>query len=144
MTTQFVTDLQDIIGAIQLIARAQALMRAAPDMITDSANIFPFAVTICRNVAWGIAVADCMQADAATFATQIHVARKDAARDLTSVQGYGLTFPKAIWQGSPLAPNYGTVPVNGVRARFAVMEYAGVQTIGWDIEIDIKLIVNLS
>ena len=132
----YTTDIA-VITYLQTTLKALTAMRGAPARITDSANIFPFAVSICRrgdshSNAYGDGT------DILTFASQIHIARAEAMLDYTAAMHFRADYRLALLRDTTLGGTVDTIQENGIRARFAVMKYGSVDTIGWDVEIDVK------
>ena len=127
----------DIVTQLQRYASTLPGMRQAPAKIPETANEFPFAVTILRRGDWQIAPAGVMASLPATFATQIHLARRDAPEDYSRATPLGPLYAETLWTNPTLAGLVSTI--NAVRGRFVFLEYGGVATIGWDFEIDAKV-----
>ena len=127
----------DIVTQLQRYAATLPGMRQAPAKIPETPGEFPFAVSILRRGDWRVAPAGVMASLPATFATQIHLARRDAPNDYATATPLGPLYAELLWQNPTLAGLVSTI--NAVRGRFVFLEYGGTATVGWDFEIDAKV-----
>lgn len=102
------TAIETAVAAVQAKAAALSGIRQAPSQPTDSAGAYPFAIT------WAAAGSFEQQSLTSrtglhTIATEIHVARKDLARDLALALPYVQTFPDAILDDPTLGAAVDTV-----------------------------------
>jgi len=130
----------DVAEQIQTYAGSLSGIRAAPKEPPDQMNVYPFAVCGFRRGTVTIAPAGTMKL-LGTFVCQIHVARKDLPRDYRVAMPFGDTFLAKILQNPTMGGKVSTVIE--VRPRFVEMTYGGIETLGWDFEIDVKMQVNL-
>ena len=78
-----------------------------------------------------------------TITLQIHWDRKDLARDVTKAMGFCETIPNAIMADPTLGSTVSTV-VDPITYTFGMMEWAGMQTIGWSFNITVKIAENIT
>lgn len=131
------TTLEQIITAIQTKVQALEGIRKAPDQPIENVSVFPFGTTFIRRVSYTQQSAT-LRKGLHTAAVQIHIARKDLARDIAKAVPYGETFPVAIWNDLTLG---GVIDnINEVRGAFKAMEWGDQETIGWEFEIDFKVL----
>jgi hypothetical protein len=132
------TRLERVITAIQ--AKVQALepaLRSAPDQPIENVSAFPFGTTLIRRVEYS-QQSGSLRTGLHTAVVQIHIARKDLPRDIVKAMPYGETLPVALLNDLTLSGAVSHVgPVRGV---FKAMEWGDQETIGWEFEIDFKLI----
>lgn len=138
MTTE---DPTEIVSALQRLAVSMSGVRQAPLKPVEQISEFPFAMGILRR-AVPLWETDWMNV-LATFAVQIHVARRDAPNDYSSAMRYGVAFPKILFQNPTLGGLVSTIIPDGVRVKFAILEFGGQPTVGWDFEVDVKMVVPL-
>ena len=136
------TDATLVVSQLQRLASTLSGIRQAPARPPEQMSEFPFAVSTLRRVnpLWETDWINAL----ATFATQIHVARKDSTQDYSAFMAYGLTYPKLLFENPTLSGLVSTIIPDGVRVRLAIMEYGGQPTIGFDFEIDVKMRVDLN
>jgi hypothetical protein len=119
------------------LARAVDGMRAAPNTPPDAINMFPFAITYrMRARTWGNDAT--WKSSIKTFAIDIHLSRlPDIGRALAAWD----EIPEALTQAivSDEALNDTATCVTEVRDEFRAMNYAGVDTAGYHIEIDMTV-----
>ena len=132
------TTLEQVVSAIQ--AKVQALepkIRNAPDQPVENPSVFPFGVTFMRRVEY-TQQSGSLRTGLHTAVVQIHIARKDLPRDIEKAMPYGEAFPVAILNDITLG---GIVShVGPVRGAFKPMEWGDQETLGWEFEIDFKLL----
>jgi len=130
-------NLYDVVQALAVHARALTGMRSAPDNPPDSINMYPFAITyFMRGRWWGNDATWKTSAD--TWAIDIHLAKvPDIGRVLEACAEMPEALAQAIVSDETLG---GTVThIDEVRAEFRAMNYAGVDTAGYHLEIDATL-----
>lgn len=130
--------LQQAIAAIQNIAAALSGMRAAPAYAPDSINQFPFAVSYPAHGSVG--GTDFHQARY-TIVTEIHVSRRDLPRDMATLMPYVELFTQAVL-ASPTLGLSATALAGTIEFDFAVMEWAGVPTIGFVFKTPVKQVAS--
>jgi len=127
--------LQDAIEAIQTHALALSGMKEAPSYAPEKLSDFPFAVSFPGRGSWG-RVTD-RKKGLHTIITEIHVARKDMARDLKLVMPYSELFPNAVLGDPTLGGDVDTVIE--MRYTFSALNWdEETQTVGWRFETDVK------
>lgn len=90
------TTLVAAIAAIQDVAGAMSGIRIAPDYAPDAVNVFPAVICYAaRGRAGGLGGSTSVEAHH-TIYCEIHVARKDLARDLETLMPYVETFTNDI------------------------------------------------
>lgn len=138
MTTE---DPMAIVSQLQRLASTLPGMRQAPFKPVEQISEFPFAVGVLRKASplWETDWLNVL----ATYAVQIHVARRDAPGDYLSAMRYGIAYPKLLFQNPTLGGLISTIIPDGVRVKFAILEFGGQPTLGWDFEVDVKMVVPL-
>jgi hypothetical protein len=121
---------QDIIGAIPGI-------RNAPDYPPDALNAFPFAVCYVSSGTWQFGPADDRKG-LHTITLQVHWARKDLARDVAKAMVLAETIPDALLRNPTLAGTVDTI-VQPIAYTFGPLAWGGVDTIGFDFKIPVKI-----
>lgn len=122
--------LQQVIDQIQTQVRAVTGIRKAPDEPPEQLNYFPFAVCYARTGELRIGPPDLLHGVHEIW-LEIHVARKDLARDVTAVMPYGDSVPDAIF-GAYADGTFTTMDAMGnIAYSFGPMAWGGVDTIGW-------------
>lgn len=117
----------EVVAAIQDVAAALAGMRSAPDAPPEQAGAFPFAVTYASGVE---SVRDRYSANPVTwtFTTEIHVQRRDMARDVSQVTPIASAFLAALTTELEQAAQ---VQIDSVQAVFGGSEWGGIETRAW-------------
>ena len=123
------------IAAVQTVAATLSGIKQAPTNPPESSAMFPFAVTYAsswnetpQSSNWSVSLH--------TLVCEIHCQRSDLSRSVAQALPLYEAFAAAILADVTLA---GTVQaLNALRYTFGAMEYGGVQTIGYRVEIDIK------
>ena len=129
--------LYSVIQRLAVHARAVSGMRSAPDNPPDSINMYPFAITYFMRGRWRGNDATWKTA-LNTFAIDIHLAKlPDIGRVLETCAEMPETLAQAIVSDETL--NDTASCVNEVRGEFRVMNYAGIDTAGYHIEIDMTM-----
>lgn len=132
------TALEDAIAAFQ--AKVKTLLptiRTAPDQPLDSVSAYPAGMTYIRRVSYSKQSAT-LVTGLHTAAIEIHVARKDLPRDVVSAMPYGETLPVALWSDTTLGGKI--AHINAIRGTFGAMKWADQDTLGWDFEVDFKML----
>jgi hypothetical protein len=125
------------IAALQTKAAGLTGIKLAPTSPPESTAVYPFAVCYARlgqetpqSSGWSIGLH--------TLVCEIHLSRANLPVAITAALPYYELFRSAVL-GDPTLT--GTVQaVNQLRYEFGAMKYAGVETIGWQIQVDIKLL----
>jgi hypothetical protein len=125
-----------IIAKIQDCAEA-AGARFAPDFPPEQTAAFPFAVTYPSRATWDIQGGGWMKG-LVTVRTEIHVARKDLARDVERVNIFAQAFPNELWSDPTLGGNVDTI-IQVRQVAFGPLAWAGQDTIGYTFETDFKV-----
>lgn len=128
-TLQLAIDqIQDEVGALSGI-------RGAPDEPPDSINVFPFAVCYARSGSYYIGPPDVMTG-LHTIVLELHVARKDLARDVATAMGYAKSIPNAIYSALKDGSLTAISTLGDIRYEFVPMTWAGQDTIGFRFYIE--------
>jgi hypothetical protein len=123
----FIDQVQDAVGALSGI-------RGAPDEPPEAINVYPFAVAFAGT-------GDYEQQKGKmrgnhNVIVELHVARKDLARDVAAAMAYAKSIPNAIYaaqeDGSLAASSY----IGRISYTFGPMAWAGVPTLGFRFEIE--------
>ena len=126
--------LQQAIAAIQAKALALEGMREAPDYAPEQLNVFPFAVTYAGSGRWEQMAG--WKRGLHTVVTEIHIARKDLPRDISTAMPYCETFPNSLLAD----PTLGGVidAINDVSYVFGPLDWGQTKTIGFRFSITLK------
>ncbi len=138
--------LQDAIEQVQRVARSLSGIKAAPDYAPDDEAQFPFAVTYAFSGTWGTYGGSHGKQGMHTLVTEIHVSRNPGlARAIEQAMPYCESFPHALFldiQDSgdlyDVIQGIGHGMGDPIRYTFGALQWAGVQTVGFRFEIDIK------
>ena len=113
-------------------------IRKAPDSPPDKLSHYPFAVaypgtgTITKmSSGW--------KKGLHTIILEIHVARKDMARDVATLIDYEDSLMDLLWTDSNSGLNSTVDTITEVRFQFGALDYDDIPTIGWRFEIDLKI-----
>ena len=135
-TLQAVIDqIQDEIGALSGI-------RAAPHEPPESMSAYPFAVAFVKSGNWTLGKpAGCMTG-LHDIVVELHIARKDLARDYAAAMAYAKSVPNAIGSAWLVDVTMTSLDAIGsIAYEFGQMSWAGIDTIGWRWTIrDVKTI----
>lgn len=132
------TALETAIAAIQAKVKAlEPTIRNAPDQPPENTSVYPFGITYIRRVTYSQQTGT-LRTGLHTAAVEIHVARKDLPRDIASAMPYGETLPVALW--NDLALGGKIAHINAIRGTFGAMKWGDQDTLGWDFEIDFKML----
>jgi hypothetical protein len=73
-----------------------------------------------------------------TITTEIHVARKDMARNVEIINAYPELFSAAIWADPTLGANVDTVI--SCSGQFIPAKYGGIDTLAWVFETVVQIV----
>jgi len=122
--------LQSAIDEIQTEVRALSGIRSAPDEPPDQMGAYPFAVAYAGKGVWSSQTPE-TKVGLHDIVIELHVARKDLARDVTSAMSYSDSIPNAIM----LALKDGTFSAietfADIAYEFVGMGWGGVDTLGF-------------
>ena len=134
--------LQAAIDAIQDLMLTISAIREAPDEPPDTINVYPFAVCFASSGAWTPQSA-AWKKGLHTITLQVHWARKDLARDVTKAMALVETIPNLLCNNPTLAGTVDTI-VYPLTYTFGALSWGGVDTIGFDFKIPVKIQSALS
>jgi len=127
--------IDDIVGKIQDCATA-AGAKFAPDFPPEQAAVYPFVVSWADRGEFTSLSAGAMKCMGVVH-TEIHVQRRDLARDVERANAFFQAFPNEIWTDPTLGGYVDTVlSVNVI--GFGPLNWAGTDTLGYTIEISFK------
>jgi len=128
--------LAEAVTAIQARLAALEAIREAPSSPPEAAHQFPFAVTYPRtgqetpqSAGWSVGLH--------TLVCEVHIARLILAQDVARAIPLYEEVRSALLADPTLGGAVETI--TGLSYRFGRMEYAGQETIGYSIEIQVKL-----
>jgi len=124
--------LQDAIAKVQELAGAVSGIRAAPEYLPESINIFPFLVCYAGSGSFEIAPAGVMKG-LHNIILELHVARQDLPRDTKNVMQYSDSIPQAIMADPTLGGTVSTI--GSISYTFGGMQYGTQQTLGFRFTI---------
>ena len=129
---------QEAIDQIAADLRALTGIRGAPDEPPEQMAVYPFIVCYTRSGSWEIAPVG-VRKGLHNIAVELHVARKDLARDVQGAMAYSDSVPNALLKalttsGDRFASTISTF--QRISYTFGPMEWAGQATIGfrWTLE----------
>jgi hypothetical protein len=140
--------LQQVIEEIQADLRAISGIRAAPDQAPDQINLFPFVVAFPGPGRWYSNVPG-NKILLASIIVELHVARKDLARDIQAAMEFAESIPNALLK--PVATETGdcfnnTIATFGeITYTFGPLGWGETDTFGWRWTINnVKLQSNIT
>jgi hypothetical protein len=124
------------VTAVQTVARGLTGIKQAPTNAPESSAMFPFAVCYARtgtetpqSKGWSVSLH--------TLVCELHCSRQILPLAIAQALPLYEAFAAAILADPTLG---GAVQAtNQLRYTFGVMEYGGVPTIGYRVELDVKL-----
>jgi hypothetical protein len=125
--------LQDAIAKIQSLVGAVSGIRAAPEYLPESINIFPYAVCYAGSGSYDFAPAGVMKG-LHNIILEIHVARKDLPRDTEKVMDYADSIPLAIMHDPTLSATVSTI--GRISYTFGGMQYGDQLTLGFRFTLE--------
>ena len=132
------TTIQQVTDAVVAKLRALSGIKFAPDEPAEQMTAFPFAVVWWSegdanpvDATWGYTLD--------TVIAEIHVARKGLPYDVAAVRGFGDTARAALVADPTLGGV--TNSLNRLYMSFRAMEWGGVQTLGYHLELTYKFTV---
>lgn len=129
--------LQSAIDAIQDIMLTISAIREAPDEPPEAINVYPFAVCFAGSGEWHQEPAG-MKKGLHTITLQVHWARKDLPRDIQKAMALVETIPNEIMDDPTLATTVDTI-IDPITYTFGALSWGGVDTIGFDFKIRVKI-----
>jgi hypothetical protein len=114
--------MQDVISYIQGIVGGISGIRAAPEVVEGSINIYPFAIAYAGPEVWEVAPVGVGKA-LRTVIIELHIARKDLRRDLTKLMSFSDSVPLALLADPTLG---------GRASTFSRVRSDGVINLGWE------------
>src|SRR5512139_3347037 len=125
--------LQAAIAKIQDIAGAVSGIRAAPEYLPETINIYPFLVCYAGSGSYEYAPAGVMKG-LHNIILELHIARKDLPRDTEKAMPYADSIPLAIFHDPTLG---GTVSTFGrISYTFGGMQYGDQMTLGFRFTLE--------
>lgn len=126
--------LQDFIDQVQDAVGALSGIRGAPDEPPESINVFPFAVAYARDGTYEQQKG--MMKGLHNVVVELHVARKDLARDVQAAMGYAKSVPNAILDAQEDGNLAAASWLGRISYTFGPMAWAGQETIGFRFVIE--------
>jgi len=128
--------LSGAISRIQVHAKS-AGAKSAPDKVTEQAGIFPFAVAYLAR--FTISVDDATSSrDIYTIFAELHIGRTNLGEAVS--RGYTvLEALRPLLQGDPTLNSQVNTIVFPITGSFGRMEWNGVETVGFRLEIPVKV-----
>jgi hypothetical protein len=128
--------LLDAVHGVQTIVRGLPGIKAAPDAPPEDITVFPFGITypssadgLFQSAGWAKTVH--------TLYCEIHVARTMLPLAVETAIPYYELFLAALIADPKIGGTVDTVV--GLRYLFGRLQYAGVETIGFRFELDVKI-----
>ncbi len=113
--------MQDVIDYVQLKVRGVSGVRAAPETVSGSMAIYPFAIAYAGPEVWEVAPVGTGKA-IRTVIIEVHVARKDLPRDVEKAMGFSDSIPLAFMADPTLG---------GKVSTFSRVRSDGIINLGW-------------
>lgn len=134
--------LQSAIAGAQTIVGAISGIRSAPAYPPEELSVFPFAVAYSGGGTWEFGPAGDKKG-LHNIIVELHVQRKDLARDVTAAMAYSDSIPNALMLDTTLGGNASTF--GRITYVFGPLGYGGIDTIGFRFTIEaVKIISALS
>lgn len=126
---QAIDQIQDIIGAMSDI-------RAAPDEPPERMNRYPFAVCYAGDGVYALAPPDTMTG-LHNIILELHVARKNLPRDVSTAMGFAKSIPNAIFKGWTDGNISAIQTFEQISYAFGVLEtWPDIPTVGFRFTIE--------
>jgi len=140
--------LQQVIDEIQADIRALSGIRAAPDEAPEQINIFPFVVAFPGPGTWSSDIPG-NKINLASVVVELHVARKDMAKDIQAAMVYENSIPnvllKAVASTAGDRFNNTVSTFDNITYTFGSLGWGGMDTFGFRWTINgIKLQSNIT
>lgn len=127
--------LEGAIAQIQIIVGAIPGIQSAPSKVPDSAGAFPFAVSYPRS--GGLVMNSVDWANVLhTIYTELHFGNQLLAISIPQAMPYARLVFLGLMADITLAGNVSEI--SAVRYTFGKLAWAGIETIGFRFEIDVK------
>jgi hypothetical protein len=123
----FVDQVQDAVGALSGI-------RGAPDEPPEQIAAFPFAVAYVRDGSYEEKQGTLLGNH--TVVVELHVARKDLARDVAAAMGYAKSIPNAIYDARRDGSLTSSSHLGRISYTFGPMNWAELATLGFRFVIE--------
>lgn len=130
--------LEDAYEELQQLLSTITGLRSAPDYPPDKPGTFPFLVVFPASGTFAPVTFDGPEG-AHTVIIQIHVARKDLARDLKDAIPYVEKIAKKLLYQDHSNLNSTVDDIGELRYTFGDLEWGGVPTLGYSCELDIMM-----
>lgn len=132
-------ELDAAIAEIQSLLKQIPGLKSAPSQPTENASAYPFLIVFADSGTWEKESASQVKG-IHTITVEIHVSRKDLPRDIERVLPFGELVKDKLFADAN-ATLGGTVDniVDEVDYTFGPIGYGGVLTIGWQINIPVKI-----
>lgn len=115
-------------------------MKSAPDKVPEGTGPFPFGVSYERKgelSSHSAAFGD----ELVTLFSEIHVSRAMLSAAIVQAMSFRDPFLKAVINDPTLGGSIATI--RDVRWSFGVLQWGGVETLGYRFEIDVKVQVSV-
>lgn len=122
--------IESVVEELQGVVADISGIRAAPVYPPDAMSVYPFAVCYARSGVYQIGPPEVMTG-LHTVVIEVHVARKDLARDVAGVIGYADAVPAAIFAALADGTLTSTLTIATIRYEFGPLGWAGVDTLGY-------------
>ena len=126
--------LQQVIDQIQDAVGALSGIRAAPDEPPESLNVYPFALAYSRDGFHEQRQGKMVGTH--NIVVELHVARKDLARDIATAMGYAKSVPDAIFAAQEDGSIAGASWLGRISYTFGPMAWAEQPTIGFRFVVE--------
>ena len=126
--------LQQAIDQIVDAAGAVSGIRFAPDEPNDQTPTFPALLTFCERGTYRHSPIGVMTGSH-TILLELHVARRDLARDVAAAMAYAKSIPNAILNAHKTSALTAIEEIGEIGYEFGPMTWAGQDTIGFRFRI---------
>lgn len=122
--------IESVVTQLQSVVADVSGIRAAPVYPPEAMNVYPFAVCYARSGSYQIGPPEVMTG-LHTIVIEVHVARRDLARDVQNLIEYVDAVPAAIFAALADGQLTALSTIANIRYEFGPMGWAGVDTLGY-------------
>lgn len=126
--------LQQVIDQIQAAVGAISGIRAAPDEPPENMSVFPFAIAYSQTGFYEQKQGRMLGSH--SIAVELHVARKDLARDVQKAMSYAKSVPNAIYAAQEAGSVTSASYLGRVTYVFGPMAWGEVDTLGFRFVVE--------
>jgi hypothetical protein len=138
--------LQAVIDQVQDVIAQISGVRAAPHEPPDSIAVYPFAVAFVKSGTWKLGQPTGCMTGMHDIVIELHLERKDLARDVARAMAYAKSVPQAIGDAWLVHVSLTALEAIGsLSYEFGPLSWNGIDTMGWRWTLrDVKTIDSLT